>query len=431
MIRRLTVFSLFVFFTSILFAEYKPFYTSYNFLYGTKSLSMGNAFVAVADDLTAIFTNPAGTSKFKAPSFYANYKIESVDYDYAAQVDDFGGYSQEYDYHFTSKLKNINFLAISVPVVFWEVKWNFALGYYRYFPYGYKGHSQSTLTTLNDTKNTQDTRTDFSGSRGIDVLGFTTAFDLTKKIVFGVTIQQFFNSGTIRFDSLPQAPGCKDLAATDHMEGTNYIFGILYDIHKDVTIGFTYHTKLARPFHSEFQCREEGGGKQETATVSEVVIPEKFAIGTGIRLLPSFSLSYEFSRIYWSKGKIGDLAFPVRDDFSFSQTDILNHRFGMEYNAMVREVRIFVRTGVSWDRQLFRGGDDAKVTINGFAFGGGVFFMPGFMLELGYMYRRARWVEAGFFDPQSFIKTTYGSHTLSFGLTYRFGLKPPKRVGRR
>ena len=300
MIRRLTFFFLFVFLVPALYAEYKPLYTTYNFLSGTKSLSMGNAFVGIADDLTAIYLNPAGISKFQTPSFYANYRAGSVHYDYAAQVKDFGSYSQEYDYRFSSKLKNINFLAISAPVILWEIKWSFALSYYRYFPYGYKGYSQTALITLNDNKDTQSTRTNFSGSRGIDVLGFTTAFDLTKNIAFGVTVQQFFNTGTIVFDSLPEAPGCKDLTTTDHIEGTNYIFGMLFNIHKDVTIGFTYHTKLKRPFHSEFQCREEGGGKQETTTVSDVVIPEKFALGTGIRLLPSFSLSYEFSRIYWS-----------------------------------------------------------------------------------------------------------------------------------
>jgi long-subunit fatty acid transport protein len=413
-------------FTFALSAADKPFYTYYNFLSGTKSLSMGNAFVGIADDLTATYCNPAGITKFQAPSFFANFKTDSVHYDYESQSKNFATYSQEYDYNFTSKLKEINFLSISVPVVFWEVKWNLALSYYRYFPYGCKGNSQTTLTTLNGGKNIDKTITGFSGSRGIDVLGFTTAFDLTKYVAFGFTLQQFFNTGTIRFDSLPEKPSCKDPTYNENIEGRNFIFGLLLNVHQDVSIGLSYHTKLTNNFHSGFQCREDAGGKQETTSLSEVTIPNKFALGTGIRLLPSFIVSYEFSRIYWSQGKIGDLPFPVREDFSFSQTDIINHRFGMEYSAPVRQVNIYMRAGLSWDRQLFRGGDSANVTVKGYAMGFGIFFQPGLMLDLAYMHQRAKWLEPGFFDPQSYIGASYRNNILSASLTYYFGLKKQK-----
>ena len=35
---------------------------------------MGNAFTAVADDLTAAFWNPAGLADLRSPEFYLSYK---------------------------------------------------------------------------------------------------------------------------------------------------------------------------------------------------------------------------------------------------------------------------------------------------------------------------------------------------------------------
>lgn len=406
-----------------LHSEYKPFYTYYNFLYGTKSLSMGNAFVGVADDLTAVFCNPAGITNISNPSFYITYKADKIHYDYASQGKDFAAFSQEYDYNFVSRLKNINFLSISVPVVFWEVKWNFALSYYRYIPYGFNGYSQGTLTTLSNGKGMERRETNFSGSSGIDVLGFTTAFFLMKDVAFGLTLQQFFNSGTITYDRLPDHPGCKELTYTENLEGRNVIFGILFEIYKDITIGLSYHTRLSHKFHSQFQCQEEDGGKQESSITSAVYIPERFSLGTGIRLVKFLNLSYEFSRIYWSKGKVGDTPFPIKENFSFNQADMINQRLGIEFDIPLKKIELYIRTGLSWDRQLFLGADSAKVRVRGFSFGCGVLFPPGFVLELAVMRQRARWVEAGYFDPQSYIKTTYRNNILSLGLTYHFTLK--------
>ncbi|MCK5055709.1 MAG: outer membrane protein transport protein [Candidatus Aminicenantes bacterium] len=422
-LQRVFIFVLIAAFSFTLNSRYKPFYTYYNFPYGTKSLSMGNAFVGIADDLTAVFCNPAGITIFQTPSVYASYKTDSIHYDYELQEKDFGTYSQEYNHNFVTRLKNINCLSIVAPVVFRQVKWNFALSYYRCIPYGHKGYSQGTLTTLARGKDTERTTVNFSGSSGIDVLGFTTAFHLMKDFAFGVTLQQFFNSGIITYDGAGAAPGCDSSTRTEKLEGRNLIFGILFKIYKDINIGFAYHTRLTGTFDSQLQCREDNGGPQEFSTISDIFIPEKFSLGTCIRLLPTLNLSYEFSRVYWSKGKIGELPFPVRGNFSFNQADIINHRLGVDYGLPLKKVSLFFRTGISWDRQLFRGADSANVTARGYSLGCGVFFLPGFLIELAFMHQRARWQEAGYFDPQSFVNTTYKNNTLSLALTYHFGIK--------
>jgi long-subunit fatty acid transport protein len=384
---------------------------------------MGNAFVGLADDPTAVFRNPAGITIMQTPSVYAAYKSGRSDSDYPLQEKDFATYSQEYNRDFVSRLKNLNCLSICAPVTFWQVKWNFALSYYRCIPYGHQGYSRETLTTLANGEDTEHRTTHFSGSSGIDVLGFTTAFHLLKDVSFGVTLQQFFNSGISTYEGADAAPGCETVTRTEKLEGRNLIFGILFKIYKDINIGFAYHTRLSGTLNSLLQCREDSGGSRELPTVSDIRIPEKFSIGTGIHLLETLNLSYEFSRIYWSKGKTGEISFPVREDFSFNQADIINHRLGVEYGLPLKKVSLFFRTGLSWDRQLFPGADSAHVTVRGYSIGCGMFFLPGVLVEFAFMHQRANWQETGYFDPQSFVGTTYKDNTLSLALTYHFGIK--------
>ncbi len=74
---RRCIFILLLALPSLLFCQYKPWYSHYNFVYGTKAMSMGNAFTAVADDLTAVFWNPAGLAAKRSPEFLFAYQAEN------------------------------------------------------------------------------------------------------------------------------------------------------------------------------------------------------------------------------------------------------------------------------------------------------------------------------------------------------------------
>ena len=65
------------------FSQYKPWYNFYNFAFGAKARAMGNAFTAVADDLTASFWNPAGLAGKRGPEFYLGYMTSTQAHDFA------------------------------------------------------------------------------------------------------------------------------------------------------------------------------------------------------------------------------------------------------------------------------------------------------------------------------------------------------------
>ena len=132
----------------LLYPQYKPFYNQYNFAYGTKAMAMGNAFTAVADDLTAVFWNPAGLAALRSPEFYLGYKAEHA----VARLRPAGSGHlpttiQRLRLQFrSSKLNQIDFFSVSAPAEFWRMPWTFALSYYRYIPYGFKGSAVEALT---------------------------------------------------------------------------------------------------------------------------------------------------------------------------------------------------------------------------------------------------------------------------------------------
>jgi hypothetical protein len=55
--------------------------------YGAKALGLGGAFVAVADDLTAIYWNPAGLGQLEGIQFHGDYRFQAdSDEDFAAEI---------------------------------------------------------------------------------------------------------------------------------------------------------------------------------------------------------------------------------------------------------------------------------------------------------------------------------------------------------
>ena len=115
---RCPVFFLLLFLDLLIFPQYKPWYNQYDFAYGTKAMAMGNAFTAVADDLTAVFWNPAGLASMRSPEFYFAYQSENQTHEYDPQEKVIPNDSIKYNYNLSSRLQQINFFSVSAPAEF-------------------------------------------------------------------------------------------------------------------------------------------------------------------------------------------------------------------------------------------------------------------------------------------------------------------------
>jgi long-subunit fatty acid transport protein len=414
------------------YAQYKPFYNQYNFAYGTKAMALGNAFTAVADDLTAVFWNPAGLAALRVPEFYVAYQAESLAQDFDTQEQAVDDYTLRYDYNVSSKLKQINFFSVSAPAEFWKMKWGFALSYYRYIPYGFKGSAAETISFPQSGYVPLVTTVNFKGSEGIDVLAFSAAAALTEYFSFGCTVQQFFNSGSLYLQTLDRA-GEFDEQYTESLRGRNFIIGLMFRPFKALNLGFTYHSGLKNNFDSAlltWDVDEQGVKKNQSATgsLAQVVIPVQYSLGAALRLARWLNLSFDYSRIDWQKGTIANyydpgstLPYPQKVDFSRAQTNIINLRLGMEIDLPLRHWLLHLRGGLFSDRQLYTDANDHAVKVSGYAAGIGCEFSQSLQLEIAYQRQNATWGENSYFSNYQEVFNHYRADLLKFSMTYRFG----------
>jgi long-subunit fatty acid transport protein len=408
-------------------ARFKPLYTYYNMFYGARSLGMGNAFTALADDLSAVFRNPAGVAELSGPQIFMDYRSDKINYDYAPDTLTTDSVTQEYDYTFQSTLKNADFFSVSAPVVFWDIKWSFALSYYRYIPYGFKGKGQDRRVGIDETL-PDSYIMNIDGSGGLDVMALTGAFYLSDSVSFGVTVQNFFNSGEITYTQTPEGYGYTD-QITDKLGDRNFIFGLLFKMMDNISLGISYNTQYRAKFTSQRIYQLDGAMEATTSdSISSVLIPAQLSYGLLLKPYKFMDITIDYTKQYWSKalikdyyGQTDEIAFPFKDDFALNQKDFSALRFGTQIKIPLQRMTVFLRGGYSIDQQLFPDGTDQKVKLKGLSLGLGVNISKRVQLDAAYMRQKGTWNEASFLDPTAFISSTMTNKIFSLSLTLNFG----------
>lgn len=423
------------------YSQFKTLYTYYNFSFGARAMGVSNAFTAVADDLSAVFWNPAGIAEFNTPQAYINYKNDELFYNYDEQRQPGVPYNNRYTWHLDSRLKSLDFLSVSVPAYFWDMKWNFALSYYRCIPYTMAGKfTANDDSYAGDIAMGSNYTVHFSGEGGIDVLGFTAAYYLSEYFSLGITLQQFVNSGAVDYRSLYQSAGGSvrledNKTYTEKLEGRNIILGLLFKPIKDVAVGVTYRTRLANIFESEYvnlYSHNGSTGVQEDAARADVKIPPRLSLGVMVRVFPWMRLSVDYFVIYWrlshiyhdyGQGEDEAREFPVRNAYSFRQRDAVNLRAGLEFTVPVEKITLFLRCGLFKENPLFPAGagNSQVIKLIGYSLGLGLDVSSVMAFDFAYMKQKANWWEQGHFDPAAPVLTRYSNNMVRLSLIFRFG----------
>lgn len=389
---------------------------------------MGYAFTAVADDLSAVFWNPAGIADFLHPMVYVSFRSGNASHEFPVQELTEGDLVQTWEVDFSSGLKNIDFFSVSAPAVLWKVKWNFALSYYRYFPFNHRGEIVSRLETVGVVPETEIKTLAFSGESGIDVLGFSLAVYLSEFISLGMTWQHFFNSGTIatRF----QGQGGEVITELrEKVTGQNLIIGCLFEAAKRIHLGICYITRLNDSLTSSVHYENPGESVIEDREERfDLYIPPRFSLAIAVQPHKYWRISYDFSKAFWSRATVSipgepgsDLPFPLRSGDGQGQMDMVNHRLGLEINFSWEKLVFFVRGGVFWEKQLFGDVQGETIWLKGFSAGLGIHLFSRLVVDLAYMNQWANWEEAGYFQPDSPVETRYRNHVFVLSLGYSFG----------
>ncbi len=412
-------------------AQFKPWYNLFNFAYGAKAAAMGNAFTAVADDLTASFWNPAGLASGRGPEFYLGYKATAQDHDYELQDRLLPPDTRLFNYNFDGRLNQIDFFAISAPFTLLKRPAALAMGYYRYIPYGFKGAAREVVTSLNGLWPPRRTTTEFAGAEGFDVLAFALAFKPGRFFAAGVTLQQFFNSGRLHvYSDLRGRQTHGDL--TESVRGRNLIVGALFTPFDWLRLGAAWHAGLKSRFDSSrltWEVSAKGVKFDEVAESCQarVVIPEHYAAGLLLRPFSWLDLSADYSRIEWDNAFIEGyygfslLPYPQKDYWTRPQQPGRNLRLGGEARLPLARRVLSLRGGWSRESQLYADKQGAAVRLYVASAGAGWEFSRHMQLEATYQHQKADYLEDGYFGLKAEVPTHFRSSVFFLALTYRFG----------
>lgn len=367
---------------------------------GARALGMGGAFLARADDATAVSWNPAGLSYLGRPEFSLVGTRNSFERGPAGQPasDRLAGYGPD-------------FVAVTYPLPRGAIQ----LNYQRVFSFS----GTRAIERETDVFETE-------GSGGFDVLGLGTGVRMGRKLRVGGAFNLWLNGYSQRRTRTTTLPPPRGRGATeqdidyDLDSGVNFNVGLLYSPVESLNLGAVARTPLTailslRRFRRDFgpsNSRDEF--TQNAGERADVLIdlPGSVGLGASWRATSALTASADYTRTFWSQGRVrnffrveaapeggdappaevfGSLPYPTLDDPD--QVDTQQVRLGAEYVFLVGRVRVPLRAGFFVDRQYFRaaprleGGRGAAPWFKGYTAGTGLSVGP-VLVDVAVMHER-------------------------------------------
>jgi hypothetical protein len=395
---------------------------------GARALGMGGAFLARADDATAVSWNPAGLSYLGRPEFSVVGTRNSFQRGSAGAVpnDRLAGHGPD-------------FVAVTYPLSRGAVQ----LSYQRVFSFA----GTRDIERASDVFQTK-------GSGGFDVLGVGTGWRAGRKLRVGGALNFWVNGYSqrkVRTSTLPPPRGrgtSEQDIDYDLDSGVNFNVGLLWSPVESLNFGVVGRTPLTailtlRRFRRDFgPSNSEGEFTQNTGDRSDILIdlPGSVGVGTSWRVTSALTVSADYTRTLWSKGRVrnfyqiepttedgpapepnvfAELPYPTLDDVD--QTDTQQIRTGVEYVLLKGSIKVPLRIGFFVDRQYFRaaavggGNDGSPPWFRGYTAGTGLAVGP-VLLDAAFVLERGAFMSSG---ESSEVSTRFLRVLLS--LTYRHG----------
>ncbi len=406
---------------------------------GARAFGMGGAFLARADDATAASWNPAGISYLRRPEvslvWTGRNRLDSIERAPTGEV-------VENDHRDGNAP---DFLALTFPFEHRSITGAAQLSFQRVIGFD---------SSRSISRPAQQLGVDSSG--GFDVLSLGTGLHLLRSLRLGITFNHWMNGYSQSLDKTAQITrndGSTFLRRTQQdsdttFSGNNVNLGLIWSPWENLNLGavakthFTGAVGLGR-FRRD---TDEGGvitfnGHEESDL--SIAFPGAIGVGASWRPQSPLTLSMDFTRTYWSDGKIYNFftlprrlpgapspplevntdVFPVLPYPSVAgqQEDSEQIRAGAEYVLILGRVKIPLRGGYFDDRQYFRDGDGHVPHLHGVTAGTGLILGP-MLLDVAYVHEtgsyRAATVPAADGTPR-FDRINISSSRVYLSLIYR------------
>lgn len=365
---------------------------------GARALGQGGAFIAVADDATAVSWNPGALTRLKRPEFSlaGSYLTGQQDFDSETTGSNWFTFDNESSSH-----GDLNYAGFAYPFRIFRKNFVVALNYQQKFDFHKDLDFSHSIRDLASPSLNFDEKIKFRSDGGIGALTPAISMMVTPKLSMGVAVNfytdEFF--GNYAWKNEVHVTGSGDLAGfpvtedivlkekSENFRAINASIGLLYDVwekgDKLLTFGAVYHT----PYTAEYDqsMRQNGVGSfaggffpldiPETRTHFEIDCPQSFGAGFGFRYNDSLSCSLDVTWTDWSdyqrEDEDGNKTRPLGSDVSTSKRigDTFAVRTGTEYLIFRDNVVIPARAGLFYEPRVSL---DSPTDVYGFSVGSGI-----------------------------------------------------------
>jgi long-chain fatty acid transport protein len=350
--------------------------SSWGIGFGARSIGMGGAFIAIADDITAMSHNPAGLSQLLTPEFSlgCSYGGQSIRVPEAFYDWSFVGYSDTATitpYKVSFSNPSLDYAGGIVPFKLAKVPIVLGFAYQRKF---IDTASFSYDWVLDEVIATGD-RTVGSFTDYFDVRGGTYlyAFSLSARplefLHIGFNINSWHNKSEIHLGEIRTY----DYYFNDVFQST-VKDNFKQDVYYRVTGGISYDAGILLKFKRLSAGFVYKSGFKADYTVNDGVItgvlnwPYGFGAGLAFRPAELLTLTADYTRTNWSEWR---LERPDGEINNWGTLDSYQVRLGAEYALLTKTLTVPLRTGWFFDRSN-EADEEGPIASNGLTFGSGL-----------------------------------------------------------
>ncbi len=281
---------------------------------GARATGQGEAFVAQADDASAIYYNPAGLTQLEGTHVTSGGYLVFRDIQFSGA----GGSDKLDDPALTPHL----YLATD----FGQEKWRFGFG--ATVPFGNEmdwGDGPFSLIVRQSS---------------LVVFNFqpTVAYQLNEHLSLGVGLNIYHGDTELEFDFSPFLPGSRSKFEGDG-QAVGAIVGLLWKINEQHAIGVVYRSPFAIDFEGQAQNTGAGLFTTSASASAEIDFPQQVAVGYAFRPTKKLKLEVDVDWTNWDTLNVVTLqtADPIiaadpRTTIPFNWLDSFYYEVGAQYD---------------------------------------------------------------------------------------------------
>lgn len=312
---------------------------------GARANAMGGAFIGLADDATAAYTNPAGLTVLTEPEFSVEYKIGEI----TTEITDGVG-TEEYD----DTVSGLSFLSYVYPTE------NATIAFFRH-----RFLNTESNYTWNDTASKF---TEVETQLDAVTLGIGAGIKLTDTFSFGLSIgmsQLDYDVMSRRYDTgaAPPYPDEEERSTVSEVDNAeHYTISMLWNPFEGFNLGLVY--RMGPEFEATMENYRWNAASvyyQQWLYNQILKVPDMYGIGFSFRFLSNLTATLDINYIEYS-----DLADDFLDedgakDTDWTVEDEIEVRFGLEFIFEVNETPLALRAGYYYRPDhgfIYEGTDD-------------------------------------------------------------------------